>query len=100
MHFFGNHLLTLITNLLYGVKLTDMETCYKLLPGKFVRSIDIKSPRFDFEPEITAKILKSGMKIIEVPISYAGRTHSAGKKITWKDGFAAIKSLIKFRFSD
>jgi len=98
LHYFGNKLLTIITNILFGVMLTDMETCYKLIPGDFIRSVEIKSPRFDFEPEITAKILKAGLRIKEVPITYKGRTQSEGKKITWKDGFAAIKGLIKFRF--
>lgn len=98
LHYFGNKMLTIITNLFFGVMLTDMETCYKLMPGDFVRKLDIKSPRFDFEPEITAKILKAGLRIKEVPISYKGRSRFEGKKISWKDGFAAIFSLIKFRF--
>lgn len=100
LHYFGNKLLTMITNLLFGVLLTDMETCYKLMPGDFVRKLNIKSPRFDFEPEITAKILKSGLRIKEVPISYKGRSKFEGKKISWKDGFAALATLIKFRFFD
>lgn len=100
LHYFGNKLLTLLTNLFYGVMLTDMETCYKLLPGDFVRNIKIRSNRFNFEPEITAKILKSGMRIVEVPISYKGRSFSEGKKITWRDGFVALWTLIKFRFVD
>jgi hypothetical protein len=75
-----------------------METCYKLMPGSFVRNLDIKSDRFDFEPEITAKILKAGLRIKEVPISYRGRSFSEGKKITWKDGLVALYTLIKFRF--
>jgi glycosyltransferase involved in cell wall biosynthesis len=98
LHYLGNKLLTLITNIFFGVMLTDMETCYKLVPGDFIRSIDIKSERFDFEPEITAKILKSGLRIKEVPISYKGRAFSEGKKITWRDGFKAVYTLIKFRF--
>ena len=98
LHYFGNKLLTLVTNLLYGVMLTDMETCYKLLPGEFVRRLEIKSRRFNFEPEITAKILKSGMRIVEVPISYQGRSHSEGKKITWRDGASAVLTLLRFRF--
>jgi len=97
LHYFGNKLLTLVTNILFGVMLTDMETCYKLLPGDFIRSIDIRSPRFNFEPEITAKVLKSGKRIKEVPISYKGRSHSEGKKITWKDGIAAVATLLRFR---
>lgn len=100
LHYFGNKLLTMVTNLLFGVLLTDMETCYKLVPGNFIREMDIKSPRFNFEPEITAKILKSGMKIREVPICYRGRTHSEGKKITWRDGLAAVATLLRFRFTD
>lgn len=100
LHYLGNKLLTLITNIFFGVMLTDMETCYKLVPGDFIRSIDIKSERFDFEPEITAKILKSGLRIKEVPISYKGRAFSEGKKITWRDGFKAVYTLIKFRFFD
>ena len=100
LHYVGNKMLTLVTNIFFGVMLTDMETCYKLLPGDFVRKLDIRSERFDFEPEITAKILKSGLKIREVPITYRGRSHNEGKKISWKDGVAAIFTLIKFRFVD
>lgn len=99
LHKLGNLGLTTITNLLYGVRLTDMETCYKLFPGELLRSLDIKSERFNFEPEITAKVLNSGLKIKEVPISYKGRHFSEGKKITWRDGFAALIALIKYRFS-
>ena len=98
LHYMGNKILTLVTNFLFGVLLTDMETCYKLMPGDFVRKLEIKSARFDFEPEITAKILKAGLRIKEVPISYKGRSHSQGKKITWKDGIGALFTLIKFRF--
>ncbi len=98
LHYFGNKFLTILTNIFYGVLLTDMETCYKLIPGDFARNLEIKSNRFNFEPEITAKILKSGMKIVEVPISYKGRSFSEGKKITWRDGAAAVFTLLKFRF--
>jgi len=100
LHFWGNKLLTWFTNFLYGVKLTDMETCYKLIPADLIKSVEIKSDRFNFEPEITAKILKRGYKIYEVPISYAGRMFSEGKKITWKDGVAAFWYLLKYRFVD
>ena len=100
LHFFGNKLLTMLTNLIFRVSLTDMETCYKLIPGDFARRLDIKSKRFNFEPEITAKILKSGMTIMEVPITYKGRSFSDGKKITWKDGLSAVFTLIRFRFKD
>jgi hypothetical protein len=100
MHYWGNRFLTLVTNILFGVRLTDMETCYKLVPGDFIRGLTIRSNRFNFEPEITAKILKSKLKLVEVPISYKGRTHSEGKKITWKDGASALYTLIKFRFTN
>ena len=99
-HFYGNKILSLATTLLYGKTITDMETCYKLIKLNVIKSIQIKSNRFDFEPEVTAKILKSGLKIKEVPISYKGRAFSEGKHITWKDGFAAVFALIKFRFVD
>lgn len=98
LHYIGNKFLTWFTNLLFGTNLTDMETCYKLLPGDFVRKLIIRSERFNFEPEITAKILKSGLKITEVPISYKGRSHSEGKKITWRDGISAIATLVKYKF--
>ena len=97
-HYLGNKALTLITNLLFNVTLTDMETCYKAFKSEFIKNVDIVSNRFDFEPEITAKIVKQGARIKEVPISYYGRLHAEGKKITWKDGIHAIKALIKFRF--
>ena len=100
LHFMGNRILTLITNLLYGTHLSDMETCYKLMPGDFVRGLELKADRFDFEPEITSKILKSGMKISEVPISYKGRSWKEGKKITWKDGMHALVTLVKYRFTN
>ena len=97
-HLLGNKALTIITNLLYGAKLTDMETCYKVFKAEYVKNLNIKSNRFDFEPEITAKVLKQGARLKEVPISYNARTFDEGKKISWKDGFAAIFALIKFRF--
>ncbi|MBM3270509.1 MAG: flippase-like domain-containing protein [Candidatus Sericytochromatia bacterium] len=100
LHWFGNKLLTVITNVLYGATLTDMETCYKVIRGDIARSIRIESDRFDFEPEITAKLLRLGHRITEVPISYHGRQFHEGKKITWKDGFAAIRALFRYRFSD
>lgn len=97
-HKLGNKFLTLITNLLYRGNITDMETCYKLIPSDLAKKLDIKSKRFEMEPEITAKILKRGYKITEVPISYKGRDFSEGKKISWKDAFSAIWTLIKYRF--
>ena len=97
-HFLGNKMLTIITNILYGATLTDMETCYKVFKSEYVKHLDIKSNRFDFEPEITAKVLKHGARLKEVPITYVARGFKEGKKISWKDGFAAIFALIKFRF--
>lgn len=97
-HKLGNQFLTLISNILYQSSLTDMETCYKLIPADLAKQLNIKAKRFDMEPEITAKIVKRGYKILEVPISYKGRAFSEGKKISWKDAFSAIWTLIKFRF--
>lgn len=99
-HLLGNKLLTLMTNILYNTTLTDMETCYKAFKADFIKGIKIKSNRFDFEPEITAKVLKKGARLYELPISYYGREYNEGKKITWKDGIHAIFALIKFRFTD
>lgn len=99
-HYMGNKLLTFITNLLYNNMLTDMETGYKAFRAPVLKSITIRSNRFDFEPEITAKILKRHYRIYEVPIYYAGRNFEEGKKITWRDAFPALWALIKFRFVD
>lgn len=99
-HLLGNKFLSFLTNLLYGSTLTDMETCYKVFKADFIKGIEIKSNRFDFEPEITAKILKRGARLYELPVSYYGREFSEGKKITWKDGIHAIIALIKYRFVD
>ena len=96
----ANKFLTLLTNVLFGATITDMETCYKAFKREFIQSITIKSDRFDFEPEITAKVMKQKARLKEVPISYFGRGHEEGKKINWKDGVHAIFALIKFRFSD
>ncbi len=100
LHWLGNKFLSLTTNILYGSTLTDMETCYKAFRADFIKDIQIKSNRFDFEPEITAKVLKRGARLFEVPISYFGREFSEGKKITWVDGFHALWALIRFRFTD
>lgn len=97
-HWVGNQLLTLITNVLYNTTLSDMETCYKLVPTKLIKSLNIQAKRFEFEPEVTAKILKQGIRIWEVPISYAGREYHEGKKISWIDGLPAIWTLVKYRF--
>jgi glycosyltransferase involved in cell wall biosynthesis len=99
LHWFGNRLLSLVTNVLYRTTLSDMETCYKLFDAQVLQGITVVSDKFDFEPEITAKVLRRGHRIYEVPISYAGREHDEGKKITWRDGFGALKALVKFRFT-
>jgi glycosyltransferase involved in cell wall biosynthesis len=100
LHYFGNKLLTAVTNLLYKTKITDMETCYKVFRSDVVKKIRIRSNRFDFEPEITAKLLKSGVRLRELPISYQGRAFHEGKKITWVDGLWALKALFLYRFID
>lgn len=99
-HLLGNKLLTFVTNVLYNTTLTDMETCYKAFRTSFLEGIKIKSDRFDFEPEITAKVLKRNARLYELPISYYGREYAEGKKITWKDGLHALLALIKYRFTD
>jgi len=100
MHLIGNKFLTLLTNILYDTTLTDMETCYKAFRSDVIKNITIKSNRFDFEPEITAKVLKRKYHLYEAPISYYGRDYQEGKKITWLDGFGAIAALVKYRFFD
>jgi glycosyltransferase involved in cell wall biosynthesis len=97
-HMMGNKFLSLVTNVLYNTTLSDMETCYKLFTRQALEGIEIRSNRFNFEPEITAKMLKKKVRIYEVPISYAGREYEEGKKITWRDGFSALWALIKYRF--
>ncbi len=99
-HWIGNRFLTGLTNILYGTTLSDMETCYKLFSKHALENIHIRSERFNFEPEITAKVLKKRIRIYEVPISYSGREYSEGKKITWRDGFSALWAIIKYRFID
>jgi len=99
LHWMGNRFLSLVTNVLYSSTLSDMETCYKLFDRRVLEGITIQSDKFDFEPEITAKVLRRGYRIYEVPISYAGREADEGKKITWRDGFGALKALIRYRFT-
>ncbi len=97
-HWVGNRFLTFLTNLFYNTTLSDMETCYKVFERGLIQEMGIRSDRFNFEPEITARLLKRGVRIYEVPISYCGREFSEGKKITWKDGVVALGCLIKYRF--
>jgi glycosyltransferase involved in cell wall biosynthesis len=98
-HWVGNRFLSLVTNVLYNTTLSDMETCYKMMDAEVVRSIRLTANGFDIEPEITAKVLRLGERIWEVPISYAGRELDEGKKISWRDGLPALWTLIKVRFS-
>lgn len=97
-HWVANKVLTKLTNFLYSSSISDMETCYKLFSAEVFQGIDLKAKRFDFEPEITAKILRKGFPIYEVEIKTSPRTHKDGKKIKWQDGFAAVWALIKYRF--
>ena len=95
-HSLGNKFLTLLSNMFTNLNLTDMETCYKVIKKDFLDNIKLKENRFGFEPEITAKLAKSGARIFEVGISYNGRTYEEGKKIGWKDGFRAIYCIVKY----
>jgi glycosyltransferase involved in cell wall biosynthesis len=95
-HYAGNRLLTLLSDMLTNLKLTDMETCYKVFRREVLKGIRLKSNRFGFEPEITAKIAKGNWRVYEVPISYAGRTYAEGKKITWKDGAIALWYIVRY----
>lgn len=96
----ANKFLTLMTNILYNTILSDMETCYKMFRADVVKDITIRSRRFDVEPEITAKVLKKGIRIYEVPISYNGREWDEGKKIHWYDAPIALWTLVRYRFTD
>ena len=95
-HRVGNGFLTLLSNMLTNLNLTDMETCYKVFKRNVIQSIDIEEERFGFEPEITAKVAKMGCAIYEVGIAYHGRTYEQGKKIDWKDGFRALYCILKY----
>lgn len=99
-HYLGNKFLTLLSNALTNLNLTDMETCYKVFKREILEDMDLKSNRFGFEPEFTVKIARKNLRIYEVPISYSGRTYAEGKKIGWKDGVKAIFSIFWFRFFD
>ncbi|MCL5113919.1 MAG: glycosyltransferase family 2 protein [Patescibacteria group bacterium] len=99
IHYFGNRFLSLITSILYGQWITDMETCYKLFPKKALKDVELNSKRFDFEPEITSKLLKKGYKILEIPIVTKPRGYDEGKKLNAiKDGSIALWTLLKYRF--
>ena len=100
IYFLGNKFLTFLTQILYGTKITDMETCYKVFRKEAIKDMEIRANSFDMEPEITAKILKSGIKIKEMGISYNPRSIKEGKKINWKDGLQAIWTLVYWKFKD
>lgn len=100
LHYIGNQVLTMVTNVLYLTKITDMETGYKAFTKEVKNKLHLRANRFDFEPEITAKIIKAGYTIKEIPIKFSPRTFEEGKKITWRDGMKALWYLIKYRFVD
>ena len=98
-HYIGNKMLTLMSNMFSNLNLTDMETCYKMFRREILELFVLESNRFGFEPEFTAKIAKARLRIYELPISYYGRTYDDGKKITWRDGFAAIYHILRYNLS-
>lgn len=95
-HSLGNAFLTTLSNMFTNINLTDMETCYKMFRREVIQSLDLKENRFGFEPEVTAKLARKGVRIYEVGISYSGRTYQEGKKIGWKDGVRAIYAILKY----
>ena len=97
-HYVGNRFLTMLSNMLTNLNLSDMETCYKVFRADILKRLVLRSNRFGFEPEFTAKVARLGCRIYEVPVSYHGRGYESGKKITWKDGLSAIGSIIRYRF--
>jgi glycosyltransferase involved in cell wall biosynthesis len=99
-HMVGNRFLTLLSNMMSNLNLTDMETCYKVFRREVLEGLTLRSDRFGFEPEFTLKVARRGWRVFEVPISYHGRDYSEGKKIGWKDGISAIYTIIKYRFID
>lgn len=98
-HSLGNKVLTLFSNMMTDLNLTDMEVCYKVFKKEVIRSIKLVEDRFGFEVEVTAKVARGGWRVYEVPVSYYGRSYAEGKKITWRDGFRAIWCIIKYRFA-
>lgn len=99
-HSVGNSFLTTLSNMFSNLNLTDMECCYKAVKGELARSLPLRSERFGFEPEITARLSNANARIFEVPVSYSGRTYMEGKKITWRDGVAAILHIIRYNLFD
>jgi glycosyltransferase involved in cell wall biosynthesis len=99
-HYVGNKFLTILSDMLTNLKLTDIETCYKVFRREVLKGVRLRSNRFGFEPEITAKIAKGHWRVYEVPISYSGRSYEEGKKITWKDGVVTLFAILRFRLFD
>lgn len=99
-HYAGNKFLTLLSDMLTNLKLSDMETCYKVFRREVVQGIRFQSNRFGFEPECTAKVARGNWRVYEVPISYSGRTYAEGKKITWRDGFTTLWCILRFNLFD
>jgi glycosyltransferase involved in cell wall biosynthesis len=99
-HYLANLFLNLVVNVLYNTTMTDMETCFKAVRADVLKPIPLHSDRFGIEPEITAKLFKRGARVYEIPITYEGRDYAEGKKITWRDGFPALWTLVKYRFVD
>lgn len=98
-HAVGNRLLTLLSNMFTNLNISDMETCYKVFKREVIQEIQIQENRFGFEPEITAKVARLGVRVYEVPISYYGRTYAEGKKINWRDGVSALRCILKYNLS-
>lgn len=100
-HYVGNKFLTLLSDMVTNLNISDMESCYKVFRREVIESIQLKSNRFGFEPEVTAKIAKNrNWRVYEVPISYSGRTYEEGKKITWRDGFSALYTIVRYSLFD
>lgn len=99
-HYVGNKLLTLLSDIVTNLTLSDMETCYKVFRKEVIRGMRLRSNRFGFEPEVTARVAKGRWRIYEVPISYAGRSYEEGKKITWRDGVVTLYAILRYRFFD
>ena len=96
----ANKILTGVTNVLYGSSITDMETCYKIMRTEVARGLNLRADRFDIEPEITAKVLRQGLQIVERPIRFEPRSRAQGKKIGWRDGVVALWVLLRYRFTE
>jgi len=99
MSYYGNRFLTTVTNVMYGSRLTDMETCYKVMRGDIARGLALESNRFDIEVEVTAKLLRGGNSIVELPVAFTSRGTAEGKKMRWRDGIGAVRALVRYRFS-